>query len=225
MTGAYLLLGRQQLVLDYFDFVRASQRRDGNIPFAIFPGATQSDGKWLRGLRNPEDVFTYEPPRRPGAAEFSQQTRPWVGLFEHWQPRANPLGVLGPVCYLLTAAEIYDHTGSPTWLRDRLASLKAAAQHVSDRTSDNGLIAGSGFYMEMPPRFGWDGITQCYVVHAWRELARLCGAAGDSDGQMKWEHQADRLQQQFVGTFCARTTLPSTCMRSGDWSMLTGSPT
>src|SRR5438876_495986 len=37
MAGAYLLLGRTRLVLDYFEFVRASQRKDGNIPFAIFP--------------------------------------------------------------------------------------------------------------------------------------------------------------------------------------------
>ena len=36
MTGAYLLLGRTRLVLDYFEFVRASQRKDGNVPFAIF---------------------------------------------------------------------------------------------------------------------------------------------------------------------------------------------
>jgi hypothetical protein len=34
MTGAYLLLGRTRMVLDYFEFVRASQRKDGNIPFA-----------------------------------------------------------------------------------------------------------------------------------------------------------------------------------------------
>ena len=38
MAGAYLLLGRTRMVLDYFDFVRASQRKDGNIPFAIFHG-------------------------------------------------------------------------------------------------------------------------------------------------------------------------------------------
>jgi hypothetical protein len=35
MTGAFLLLGRTRLVLDYFEFVRASRRKDGNIPFAV----------------------------------------------------------------------------------------------------------------------------------------------------------------------------------------------
>ena len=42
MAGAYLLLGRTRMVLDYFDFARASQRKDGHIPFAIFPGDTQA---------------------------------------------------------------------------------------------------------------------------------------------------------------------------------------
>src|SRR6476660_1941719 len=37
MAGAYLLLGRSRLAMDYFDFVWASQRKDGNVPFAIFP--------------------------------------------------------------------------------------------------------------------------------------------------------------------------------------------
>ena len=68
MAGAYLRLGRTRLVLDYLEFVRASQRPDGNLPFAIFPGDTRSDGKWLRGLRHPEDVFTYTPPTRDGTA-------------------------------------------------------------------------------------------------------------------------------------------------------------
>ncbi len=201
MAGAYLHLGRQQLVLDYFEFVRAAQRRDGHIPFAIFPGSTKSDGKWLRGLRNPEDVFTYQPPQREGAAESSQQTKQWVGLFEHWQPKANPLSVLGPVCYLLTAMEIFEQTQSATWLQARIASLTAAAQYLADHAGDNGLISGSGFYMEMPPRFGWDGITQCYVVHAWRALSRLCGSAGDGDGQLKWEQLANRLRDRFADMF------------------------
>ena len=43
MAGAYLLMGRTRMVLDYFDFVRASQRKDGHIPFAIFPGDTPAE--------------------------------------------------------------------------------------------------------------------------------------------------------------------------------------
>ena len=145
MAGAYLILGRTRLVLDYFEFVRASQRKDGNVPFAIFTGDTRPGGH-LCGLKYPDDVFTYQPPKRDGLPGSSQQTRTWIGLFEHWQPKANPLSVLGPLCYVLTAAEVLDATRSTPWLREQLASIEAAAKYVLTRKGHNGLIGGSGFY-------------------------------------------------------------------------------
>ncbi len=201
MAGAYLLLGRKRLVLDYFDFVRASQRKDGNIPFAIFTGDTRPGG-YLCGLKYPDDVFTYQPPKREGLPASSQQTRTWIGLFEHWQPKANPLSTLGPICYILTAAEIFDATGSLAWLRERLASVEAAAKYLLSRKSDNGLIGGSGFYTELPPRYGWDGVTQCYTIHAFRELARLFRSVDDkTNREAAWSAHADKLAETFIGAF------------------------
>jgi hypothetical protein len=200
MTGAYLLLGRKRLVLDYFEFVRASQRKDGNIPFAIFTGDTRPGGH-LRGLKYPEDVFTYKPPKREGLPASSQETRTWIGLFEHWQPKANPLSALGAICYILTAAEIFDATGSVAWLRERLASVEAAAKYLLSRKGDNGLVGGSGFYTELPPRYGWDGVTQCYVVRAFRELARLFGTVGDQTSEATWSGHANKLEKSFIAAF------------------------
>ncbi|MCY2953935.1 MAG: hypothetical protein NTU53_18490 [Planctomycetota bacterium] len=197
MTGAYLLLGRTRLVLDYFEFVCASQRKDGNIPFAIFPGHTQPGG-CLRGLKSPDDIFTYRPPKREGLAPSSQETRTWIGLFEHWQPKANPLSTLGPICYILTAAEIFDSTGSLPWLKERLPSTEAAAKYLLTRKTDNGLIGGSGFYTEAPPRYGCDGVTQCYAIHAFRKLAKLFAAAGDKPNEANWSAQADNLTKSFI---------------------------
>src|SRR3954470_10664920 len=59
MAGAYLLMGETQLVLDYFAFVSASQRADGNIPFAIFPADQKPEGTdtYLRGMHYPADVY------------------------------------------------------------------------------------------------------------------------------------------------------------------------
>ena len=201
MTGAYLLLGRTRLVLDYFEFVLASQRKDGNIPFAIFPGNTRPDTTWLRGLKYPDDLFTYKPPQREGLPASSQAARTWIGLFDHWQPKANPLTTLAPVCYLLTAAEIFDATGSVPWLRDRLSSLEATGKYLLSRKTESGLIGGSGFYIELPPRYGWDGTTQCYVVHAFRELARLFRAAGEKTKASVWSDHASKLAQTFVTAF------------------------
>jgi hypothetical protein len=200
MAGAYLLLGRTRLVLDYFEFVRASQRKDGNIPFAIFTGDTRPGGH-LCGLKYPDDIFTYQGPKREGLPASSQQARTWIGLFEHWQPKANPLSVLGPLCYILTAAEIFDATGSVPWLRERLVSVEAAARSVLSRRGNNGLVGGSGFYTELPPRYGCDGVTQCYAIHALRELSRLSAAAGDKAAEAAWSARADELAKTFITVF------------------------
>ena len=203
MAGAYLLLGRTRLVLDYFDFVRASQRKDGNIPFAIFTGE-QKPGGCLRGLKTPDDIFTYTPPKREGLPASSQETRRWIGLFEHWQTKGYPLATLGPVCYVLTAAEIFDATGSLPWLKERLPSMEAAAKYLLTLKKDSGLIGGSGFYIESPPREGCDGVTQCYTVHAFRELARLFRAAGEPTKADEWTGQADKLTEDLHRGFLAR---------------------
>jgi len=200
MIGPYLRLGRARMVMDYFDFVRASQRADGNIPFAIFNGNTRPGG-CLRGLKNPGDVFTYKPPKREGLPASSQETRQWVGLFEHWQTKGFPLSTLGPICYVLTAAEIVDAASSPTWLKERLASVESAARFLLTLRKDRGLIGGSGFYIEAPPREGCDGVTQCYAVQAFRKLATLFRVAGEETKAVEWSRQADRQTQAFVEAF------------------------
>ena len=175
MAGAYLLLGRTRMVLDYFEFVKASQRANGDIPFAIFTGDTKPDGTHLNGLKHPDDVFSYDPPVREGLPQSSRESRRWIGLFTHWLHQAEALSTLGSVCYVLTAAEVFDHSGDREWLRTRLPSIEAAAKYLLSRKSSNGLVARSGFYTEMPPRYGWDGVAQCYVIHAFRELAAHYG--------------------------------------------------
>ncbi len=200
MIGPYLHLGRTRLVLDYFDFVRASQRKDGNIPFAIFNGNTRPGG-CLRGLKYPDDLFTYTPPKHDGLPASSQETRQWIGLFEHWQTKGFPLSTLAPVCYVLTAAEIFDATGSRAWLKERLGSVESAAKFLLTLRKDSGLIGGSGFYIEAPPREGCDGVTQCYAVHAFRQLARLFRAAGEKTQGAVWSAHADKLAKTFVEVF------------------------
>jgi hypothetical protein len=178
MAGAYLLLGRTQLVLDYFEFVRASQAANGAISFAIRPGHWRADERYHRSLRYPEGLYTYKPPKREGLSEFALETKQWMRQFDHWQPIANPFRILGSVSYVLTAGEIYQHTQSSAWLEDHLPSVESAALSIFEFKSENGLISGSGFYTELPPRHGWDGVSQCYAIHAFRELAKLYRTAG-----------------------------------------------
>ncbi|MCI0334290.1 MAG: hypothetical protein L0228_13810 [Planctomycetes bacterium] len=200
MCGAYLPLGRTRMVLDYFDFVRAAQRKDGNVPFAVFP-EMQANDTCLRGLKYPDDVFEYVPPKRDGLPESSQKTRRWIGLFEHWQNLGDPLTTLGPICYILTAAEIFAATRSVEWMRERIASVEAAGKHLLSRRSDNGLIGGSGFYTESPPRYAWDGVTQCYAIHAFRALDGLLANTEPKPSDAAWSRHADRLVESFAKAF------------------------
>jgi hypothetical protein len=105
---------------------------------------------------------------------------------------------LAPICYVLTAAEIFDATDSRSWLKERLGSVESAAKFLLTLRKDNGLIGGSGFYIEAPPREGCDGVTQCYVVHAFRKLANLFRAAGDAPKGAEWYGHADKLAKVFL---------------------------
>ena len=190
MAGAYLLLGRTRLVCDYFDFVQASQRKDGHIPFYIYP--SQPNGP---------KTFTYKPPKREGLPASSQITRAWLSVFDHWRPKEDPISTLGPVCYILTAAEIFDAANSVPWLREKLPSVELTAKYLLGRKSKNGLIDKSGFYIEQPARYQWDGVAQCYVIHAFREMARLFRAIGDKTKETAWSGHADELTKAFTTAF------------------------
>lgn len=207
LAGAYLLAGQVRAVLDSFDFIQASQRHDGNIPFAIFPGDEPPAGldTYLRGLKFPEAVYTYQPVVRSGQPDHATMApRKWIGLFTHWQTRANPLSVLGPICHLLTAHEIFAATRSADWLAEKSASLEATGTHLVSRIGSNGLMGGAGFYVESPPRDQWDGVTQCYAIQAFRHLGDLQGVLGKLDRQAAWHRQADALRSRFGEVFWHR---------------------
>jgi len=196
MAGAYLRLGRIRLVRDYFDFVQASQRADGNIPYAIVCADTPDHlTTYNKGMRYPEDVFTYDP-NRPG-----YPARKWIGSCSHWIAQINPLGTLAAVSYVLLGDEVFAATGDAAWLESKLASLELAAKYLLSRKSANGLIAGAGFYTEMPPRHQWDGVAQCYVVHALRKCAGLNTALGRTAAAAHWQAQAETLAARFREVF------------------------
>ena len=208
MAGAYLLVGKHREVLDYFDFIQAAQRPDGNVPFAIFPADEpfkDLEHSALRGLRYPQDVYTYKPVARPGQPEYSNMNeRKWIGLFTHWQMKANPLSVLGPICFILTGQEVFGATKSDSWLAEKMPALEAAGRYLLTRISPNGLMGGAGFYIESPPRDQWDGITQCYGICAFRRLASLSKLLGKRDAAATWNRHADALQARFLEVFWQR---------------------
>jgi hypothetical protein len=221
MAGAYLLLGRVRLARDYFNYVQASQRADGNIPYAIIPGDTTPDHltTYNRGMRYPQDVFTFDP-KREGYAP-----RKWIGSFSHWIAGINPLGTLAAVSYVLLGGEIFTATGDVAWLADKFDSLEKAAGYLLSRRSENGLIAGAGFYTEMPPRHQWDGVAQCYVVHVFNTCAQLAAALGKKETAERWRQESGRLAARFREVSGRAIIMPSTCIRSAESWTCTGCPT
>jgi hypothetical protein len=204
MAGAYLLLGRHREILDTFDFIQASQRADGDIPIAIFRGDHPPEGmdNFQRGFRFPEDVYTYEPVVRAGQPAYSDMTpQKWIGLFTHWQINVNPLSTLGPISFILMGKEIFAATQSGAWLAEHVSPLDAAGRYLLTRISRNGLMSGAGFYSESPPRNQWDGVTQCYGIYSFRQLAILCEALGKQSAAAEWNRHADTLQRRFLEVF------------------------
>lgn len=197
MAGAYLLMGDAEPALGFFDFAKASQRKDGHIPFAVFKAEEVSNPldrqTYVRGLNYPDDIFEYA----PGGG---YKTQKWIGLFRHWVTE-DPLSTLAPVCYALTAAEIYGHTKDKKWLIDNLPSADRACRYLLAKKSPAGLIGGAGFYMEMPPRKEWDGVTQCYCYKAFSELRNLYSALNDAAGAFFWGTEADALKAAFENEF------------------------
>jgi hypothetical protein len=194
MAGAYLELGMEEAVTGYFDFVQASQRADGNIPFAIWTAEDFSDPEsrktFARGLNYPDDIYAYKPPCGTYPAKN------WIGLFNHWAYE-NPLSILAPVCYPMTAGEIFSHTKDTGWLKVKLPSLEKACSYILTKKSSKGLIGGAGFYIELPPRREWDGITQCYTYKAFSDMALLYEAAGNREKAVYWKKQAEELKAVF----------------------------
>jgi hypothetical protein len=142
-------------------------------------------GTYGRGLRYPQDVYSYAP--------FGQKPRKWIGLFHHWQMQVNPLSVLGSISYILTAADIWRAGKDAQWLKEYQPSIELARKYVLSRKADNGLISGAGFYIESPPRNQWDGVTQCYAIHAMKLVAELCGGA--------WVQDAEPISEVFRQMF------------------------
>ena len=63
------------------------------------------------------------------------------------------------------------------------------------------LPRASAEQFELPPRHQWDGVAQCYVVHAWRQCAALQSALGRADAAATWEREAAALAARFRETY------------------------
>jgi hypothetical protein len=179
---ALLWLGRRAEVLASWEYVKRFQREDGLLPFAILPdlaGQTVlAEGKY------------------PLTAEADG------AVFRHWVP-GNPLRTLANVTFLLLADAIHDQTGDQAWLDAQVPSLRRAADWLLAQITPEGLIRGGGFYTERPTRLEFDGINQCYSVHALQQAAHLLALGGDPEAARRCRAGATTLTEAFRKRFWA----------------------
>lgn len=122
------------------------------------------------------------------------------GLYVHWCP-GDPLRALGPVTYAHNAYAIHAHMLDDVWLRCNLPSINLAMEYLASLVTPDGRVGGAGFYVEMPTRIEWDGVTQCYAVDALQRVAALNARAGGSQQSRRWIELADRIRENFRRDF------------------------
>jgi len=122
------------------------------------------------------------------------------GLYVHWCP-GDPLRALGPVTYAHNAYAIYTHLCDDVWLRDNLPSINLAMEYLASLITPEGRVGGAGFYVEMPTRIEWDGVSQCYAVDALERAAKLNARAGDQTAAARWTELAERVRANFHREF------------------------
>ncbi len=122
------------------------------------------------------------------------------GLYTHWVP-GNPLGALGATTYAHNAYALCAHTHDDTWLASNLESINLSSRYLASLTSAEGRVGGSGYYVEMPTRVAWDGVTQCYAVDALQRTAALNLCAGQLREARMWAALARRIRSNFGREF------------------------
>jgi hypothetical protein len=173
---ALLWLGKEQEVYASWNHVKKFQREDGLLPFAIIPSLAGKTSTWVDGHTLSADVN--------GA------------VFKNWVP-CNPLRTLANVTAILLADAIYQKTGNKKWLEEQRSMLSLAASWLLGQVTEEGLVHGAGFYIERPERFEYDGVNQCYTMHALHLAAQLL------DNSL-WQTTADRIAECFRHRFWAK---------------------
>lgn len=169
LADALLWLGDERTVRLNWDYVRRFQRPNGQLPLAILPGTREVAGSL---------------------------TDPNGGLYVHWV-KGDPLRALAGPTLIQNADVFYRRTLDADWLREQLPYVNRAADYLASLTTDEGLVAGAGYYVEFPTRVEYDGVSQCHAVDAFRRIAALNGVVGDHGTANRYASLADRIARCF----------------------------
>jgi len=179
LSDALLWLDQVDVVKANWDYIKSFQKPDGQLPIAIQPDqAGQPFG-----------------PER-AQSKFEQNG----GLYRHFVP-GDPLKALAGPTYIQNADVIFRHTNDLEWLRKELPSINLTANHLATLVSSEGAVSGSGYYIERPTRFEYDGVAQCHVADAFRRVSKLNEVAGNKKAARNYLELAHRIETNFRSRF------------------------
>ena len=179
MSDALLWLGQVDVVKANWEYVKTFQRKDGELPLAIFPNS---------------------PGEMAGRKDWRAPVDQNGGFYKHWVP-GNPLRALAPVTYIQNADIIFRFTLDSEWLATNLPSINLSGENLASLVTHDGSVGGAGYYMESPVRIEYDGISQCHAVIAFDRLSALNAIAGDKRAEKKYKDLARLIEQNFRTRF------------------------
>ncbi len=118
------------------------------------------------------------------------------GLYVHWVP-GDPLRTLGATTLAHNAYALYTHTLDDDWLRANLSCINLSASFLESFVTPEGRVGGAGYYIEVPTRIEWDGVSQCYAVDAFQKTALLNAVLGEEKQRTHWSDLAERNRANF----------------------------
>ncbi len=179
ISEALLWLGRIDVVLANWDYIKSFQKASGQLPFAILPANADTD---------------IGPPDMTSHVEMNG------GLYRHWVP-GDPLRTLPYTSYIQSADMIYRFTLDRDWLKEQISSINMAAEYLASLTDEDGAVRGAGYYVENPTRIEYDGVSQCFAVDAFRRVARLNRVLDNRQSHEAYCEKAERTRRFFCNEF------------------------
>ncbi len=191
-TGHALMWGGHLVEhLGYWDYVKALQHINGQIPYRVE----------LDDSRVPKDGMS--------------------DIFIGWRGRAKfmsvfpgpSLFVLGPSTWIKEGYDLFRFTQDLDWLRANYDSIDMAATWIARLGDEDGLIGCGSYYQDLPPRLEFDGITTGYGWQNYTQTAELAERIGRDDRAAHWRKMAEFIRAGFqkrfwLGEQCAECIHP-----------------
>jgi len=176
---ALMWAGHMSEQFGYWDYVKAEQLENGQVPYRIEPDA----GTLSRGDYHESYFF--------GRSKFHSYI-PGPYFF-----------TLSPSTWIKHGYDLFRFTQDVDWLHRNFDSLERAAKWLDLLGSKEGLVGCGSYYMDLPTRIEFDGITQGYVYQNYLQISELAERLGLHEHSEHWGNRASRLRDAFRKHFWA----------------------